>query len=182
MWIMAILNLDSIATTVEYIWTILAYNFILALNTLTWHRISQENDAFDKDNPETESNSKFSNNLSQDTLKGKGKSHINFENLSFSFLKKTKSKHPKNLFSGHANINSIRNKFESVQEITQNTFRTFFFSETKIDSSIPNQQFSISEYRLFQKIAMHIGEDYFFMLIKIYIVKCVIQYVRILRF
>ena len=62
---------NSIATTAEYIWTILAYNFILALNTLPWHRTSQENDAFDKDNPETESNSKFSNNLSQDTLKSK---------------------------------------------------------------------------------------------------------------
>ena len=86
----------------------MAYNFILVLNMLTWHRISQENDAFDKDNPETESNSKFSNNLSQDTLKGKGKSHINFENLLFSFLKKTKSKRPKNLFFGHVNINSIR--------------------------------------------------------------------------
>ena len=97
MWIMAIVNPDSIATMMKHIWTILAYSFILALNTLTWHRISQENDAFDKDNPETESNSKFSNNLSQDTLKGKGKSHIKFENLLFSFVKKTKSKHPKNL-------------------------------------------------------------------------------------
>ena len=69
-------------------------------------------------------------------------------------------------------------------EINLNQFRKLFKIkiETKIDSSIPNQQFSISEYRLFQKIAMHIGEDYFFMLIKIYIVKCVIQYVRILRF
>ena len=66
-------------------------NFILALNTLTWHRISQENDAFDKDNPETKSNSKFSNNLSQGTLEGKGKSHTNFENLYFSFLKKNKT-------------------------------------------------------------------------------------------
>ena len=113
----------------------MAYNFILALNTLT----SQENGAFDKDNPEFESNSKFSNNLSQDTLKGKVKSHINFENLLFSFLKETKSKHPKNLFFGHVNINSIRNKFESVQEIIQNTFDIFLFSETKIDSSFPNQ-------------------------------------------
>ena len=73
MWIMAVINLDSIATTAEYIWTILAYNFIFALNTLTWHRISQENDAFDKDNSETESNFKFSNNLSQDILKVKVK-------------------------------------------------------------------------------------------------------------
>ena len=47
---------------------ILADNFLLTLNTLTWHRISQENDAVDKDNPETKSDSKFSNNLSQDKL------------------------------------------------------------------------------------------------------------------
>ena len=91
------------------------------------------------------------NNLSQDTLEGKGKSRINFENLSFSFLKKTKSKHPKNLFFGHLNINLIRNKFESVQEIIQNTFDIFPFSETKIDSSFPSQQFSIPKYRIFRK-------------------------------
>ena len=42
---------------------ILAANFILALNTLNWHRISQENYVLGKNNPETESNSKFSNNL-----------------------------------------------------------------------------------------------------------------------
>ena len=69
----------------------------------------------------------------------KGKIHINFENLPFSFLKKTKSKHPKNLFFGHVNINSIRNKFESVQEIIQITFDIFLFSETKINSSFQNQ-------------------------------------------
>ena len=84
-------------------------------------------------------------------MEGKGKSHINFENLSFSFLKKAKAKHPKNLFFGHLHINSIRNKFESVQEIIQNTFDIFLFSETKIDSSFPSQQFSILEYRIFRK-------------------------------
>ena len=101
--------------------------------------MSQENDAFDKDQHETESNSKFLNNLSQDTLKGKGKSRINFENLLFSFLKKTKSKHAKNLFFGNVNINLIRKKIESVQEIIQNTFDIFLFSEIKIGSSFPKQ-------------------------------------------
>ena len=69
---------------------ILANNFILALNTLTWHKISQENDALGKINPEAESNSKFLNNLPQDTLEGKGQTHRNFENLYFSFLRKTR--------------------------------------------------------------------------------------------
>ena len=81
----------------------MADNFVLTLNTLTWHRLSQKNDTLD--NPETESNSKLSNNLSQDTLQGKYKSHINFENLSFSLLKNTKSERTKNIFFGYLNIN-----------------------------------------------------------------------------
>ena len=36
----------------------MAGNFILALNSLTWHRIYQENKALERDNPEIES--KFS--------------------------------------------------------------------------------------------------------------------------
>ena len=42
-------------------------------------------------------------------------------------------------------------KFESVQEIIQNTLDIFHFSETKIDSSFPSQRFSILEYRIFRK-------------------------------
>ena len=81
---MTILNLDSIKTTAESIW-----------------KKFSKNDALDKENRETESNSKLGNNLFQDTLADKGKGHRNFENFSFSFLKKTKSGHPKNMFFGH---------------------------------------------------------------------------------
>ena len=61
MRIMTILNLDSIAIMAEY--------------------TDKDNNVLDKDNPKTQSNSKFSSNLSQNTLEGKGKSQINFENL-----------------------------------------------------------------------------------------------------
>ena len=61
--------------------------------------------------------------------------HGNDENVSFPFLKKIKSERPKNLFFGQLNVNSIRNKFESVQEIIQNTFDIFLACKTKIDSS-----------------------------------------------
>ena len=44
---------------------ILADNFILAINTLTWLKISQENDALGKGDAETESNSKFLNTYSK---------------------------------------------------------------------------------------------------------------------
>ena len=127
---------------------ILADNFDIALDTLTWHRIFQENDALRKYNHETESNSKFLNNSSQDTLENKGKSHRNFQNLSFSFSKKTKPKYPKNLFFGHLNINSIRKKL--------NQFRKSYkipltFSSLKKVKLIPSQQLSIPEYRIFRK-------------------------------
>ena len=42
------------------------------------------------------------------------------------------------LFVGQLNVDSIRNKFETVQEIIQNTFDIFLVCETKIDSSFPN--------------------------------------------
>ena len=83
--------------------------------------------------------------LVEDTSKSKSDNHNNDENISFPFLKKIKSQHPKNLFSGQLNVNSIRNKFGSVQEIIQNTFDIFLACETKIDSSDPNRQFCISE-------------------------------------
>ena len=84
-------------------------------------------------------------------MESKSDNHNNDENISFPFLKKIKSQHPKNLFFGQLNVNSIRNKFESVQEIIQNTFDIFLACETETHSSFPTQQFSIPEYRIFRK-------------------------------
>ena len=81
----------------------------------------------------------------------KSDNHSNDEYYSFPFLRKIKSEHPKILFFGQLNVNSIRKKFESVQKIIQNTFDIFLACETKIDSSFPNQQFCIPEYRIFRK-------------------------------
>ena len=81
----------------------------------------------------------------------KSDNHDNDENIPFSFLKKIKSEHPKNLFFGQLHVNPIRNKFESVQEILQNTFDIFLVCETKIDSPFLNQQFCIPQYRIFRK-------------------------------
>ena len=78
-------------------------------------------------------------------MESKSDDYDNDENISFPFLKKIRSEHPKNLFFGQLNVNSIRNKLESFQEIIQNTFDIFLACETKIDSSDPNRQFCISE-------------------------------------
>ena len=84
-------------------------------------------------------------------MESKSDSHENDENISFLFLKKIRSKHPKNLLFGQLNANSIKNKFESVQEIFRNTFDIFLVCKTKIDSSFTNQQFCIPEYHIFRK-------------------------------
>ena len=64
-------------------------------------------------------------------MESKSDNHDNDENIPFFFLRKMKSEHPKNLFFAQLNVNSVRNKFESVQEITQNTFDIFLVCETK---------------------------------------------------
>ena len=50
---------------------------------------------------------------------------------------------------GHLNVNSLRSKFEAVEdELVQNKVDICFLSETKIDETFPNQQFMINGYTL----------------------------------
>ena len=65
----------------------------------------------------------------------------------FTSTKSIKAKDAKILFFGHLNVNSIRNKFASIQELIKRTFDIFLISETKIDGSFPNAQFKIEGYR-----------------------------------
>ena len=52
---------------------------------------------------------------------------------------KFRNQYPKNLISGHLNINGLRNKFFEVHDILkENLLNVFFISETKLDSSFPN--------------------------------------------
>ena len=84
-------------------------------------------------------------------MESQSDNHDNDANIYFPLLKRIKSEHTRNLFFGQLNVNSVRSKFESVQEIIQNTFDIFLVCETKIDSSFPNQQFFIPEYGIFRK-------------------------------
>ena len=69
----------------------------------------------------------------------------------FKNLRNMKRKKPKNVFLGHLNINSIKNKFESVWELIKDTFDIFLLSESKLDSSFPDNQFSIPGYQIVRK-------------------------------
>ena len=78
-----------------------------------------------------------------------------------------RSKHSKNVFLGHLNVNSLRNKFESLNELIKDTFGIFLVSESKLDSSFLDNQFSIPGYRIVRKdrnkngggILFYINED-----------------------
>ena len=52
---------------------------------------------------------------------------------------------------GHLDINSLRNKFESIKPIINPNFYLFLVLETKLHESFPNNQFSISGYRMFRQ-------------------------------
>lgn len=73
--------------------------FILALSQQTWQRNSQVINASNNDTATTESNSKFTKNSSWYTLESKSENSDYYRNGSFPILKKSTSRHPKNLFS-----------------------------------------------------------------------------------
>ena len=63
-------------------------------------------------------------------------------------LRGLRSKHPKNVFLGHLNVNSLRNKFESLDELIKDIF---LWSESKLDSSFSDSQFLVPGYRIVKK-------------------------------
>ena len=75
----------------------------------------------------------------------------NKETDCFTELKTFRFKNPKKLILGHLNINSLRNKFESIKRIISPNFDIFLVSETKLDESFPHNQFSISDYKMFSQ-------------------------------
>ena len=66
-------------------------------------------------------------------------------------LKSIRSKNTNRLILAQININSIRNKFESFVDMFNDNIDILLISETKIDSSFPNAQFSIKGYSLYRR-------------------------------
>ena len=52
---------------------------------------------------------------------------------------------------GPLNINSVRNKCEYLKPIISPIFDIFLVSETKLDDSFPNNQFSLNWYKMFRR-------------------------------
>ena len=63
-------------------------------------------------------------------------------------LRKMKIKFPDKLIIAHLNINSIRNKFDSLSFIVENNAEILLISETKQDDSFPSGQFKICGFSM----------------------------------
>ena len=61
-------------------------------------------------------------------------------------LKEMKEKSPNKLIVEHLNINSIRNKFEFLEDIINRNLDIILLSETKLDDSFPSAQFILKGY------------------------------------
>ena len=66
-------------------------------------------------------------------------------------LSKQRLTYPKNLIIGHLNINSVRNKFSSLQQTVLSKTDILLLSETKIDNSFPNSQFFAEGFKMYCK-------------------------------
>ena len=55
-------------------------------------------------------------------------------------------KHPKNVFLETFHVSLLWNRFESLNELIKDTFDVFLMSESKLDSTFSDSQFSIPNY------------------------------------
>ena len=86
----------------------------------------------------------------------------------FQSVQKHRLQNPKNSVIGLLNVNSLRDKFEAVEELVKDKVDICFFSQTKIDETFPNQQFMINGYKLVRRdrnchvgdILCHINENF----------------------
>ena len=76
-------------------------------------------------------------------------------------LKVLKRKQPKNLFFGHLNDNSIRNKFVTIQELIKRTFDIFLISETRLMIHFQMGNLKLKVIKVLRKIRMPLEEDLF---------------------
>ena len=67
------------------------------------------------------------------------------------YLEKQPLDYPKNVIFGHLNINSLRNKFESLSDLIKGKFDIFLINETKLDASFPSNQLAMSGYKSVRK-------------------------------
>ena len=76
-------------------------------------------------------------------------------------LSKQRLTYPKNLTISHLNINSVRNKFSSLQRTVLSKTDILLLSETKIDDSFPDSQLFAKGFKMCRKIEPKLEEDFY---------------------
>ena len=74
------------------------------------------------------------------------KSSLNDQQDLGSNLQRVRTENPSRIIFGQININSIRNKFDLLMNITKNETYIFMISETKIAKSFPMSKFTMTGY------------------------------------
>ena len=111
--------------------------FLLHTNThgLANSFISEYSDTVGIDNDTVDTNTTYNKNMVTEN-----------ERCVLDQLREIRVKNPKKVTLGHLNINSIPNKFEGIMGLVTNQLDVFLISETKIDNSFPDAQFSFNGY------------------------------------
>ncbi len=84
----------------------------------------------------------ISNNVKTNNVLSK----VNYEDDPVYFLKQMRQKYIGKIIIGHLNINSLRNKFETLKSMIHENLDIFIVSETKLDGSFPLNQFKIEGF------------------------------------
>ena len=71
----------------------------------------------------------------------------------------------------HLNINSVRNKFLSLQQTVQSKTDIFLLRKTKIDDSFPDSQFFAEDFKMYRKDRTKNGGELLLYVMKIYLVR-----------
>ena len=74
-------------------------------------------------------------------------------------IRKLKLSSPHKIILGHLNINSLRNKFESIADVIQGTFDIFFYQKLKLMEVSPINSFAQISIEYFKKIMFYVNEN-----------------------
>ena len=66
------------------------------------------------------------------------------------------------LITGHLKMNSVRNKFSSLQQTVLGKTDIFILSETKIEDSFPDSQFFAEGFKMYRKVRTKTGRGLLF--------------------
>ena len=134
---------------------------MVGVNTLSKEsiRVRNKNKGKRKKNKKVESRNSvehigLSSNNSNDSFLSESSDALNDDLIE---LSKQRLKYPKNLIVGHLNINSVRNKFSSLQQTALSKTDILLLYETKIDDSFSDSQFLAEGFKMYHKDKIKTG-------------------------